>query len=91
MSFVALALLLLLAFLLPMRSRLGWLRLSKEVLELEFRGEIGTREMSWRGRRWPWKKISSAGDKSMAKEGGDLHLSGDFAVVGWREMVKENS
>lgn len=63
--------------------------MSKEVVE--FLGETGGREMRWRGRRWPWKKMSSAGDKSIAKEGGGLRLSGDFAVDGWREMVKENS
>lgn len=49
----------------------------------------------WRGSNWPWKKISSAGDKSRAKGGGDLVLLSAAAGVvldgGWREMVKENS
>lgn len=33
---------------------------------VEVRGETGRWERRWRGRRWPWKKISSAGDKSTA-------------------------
>lgn len=64
-----------------------WLRSLNEVEE---RGEIEVWERRWRGRRCPWKKISSAGDKSISKEEEeevvDLHL-----FDGWREIVKENS
>lgn len=55
---------------------------------VEKRGEDGKWDRSWRGSKWPWKKMSSAGDKSSAREGG----GGFVAVVEeWREIVKENS
>lgn len=72
---------------------MGRVKLSKELVEE--RGETGRWERRWRGSKWPWKKISSAGDKSMAaaKGGGEdlVLLSGILAAGGWREMVKENS
>lgn len=76
-------------------SFMGRVKLSKELMEE--RGETGRLERRWRGSKWPWKKISSAGDKSMAAANGGggedlVLLSGSFAAVeGWREMVKENS
>lgn len=75
-------------------SFIGRVKLSRELAEE--RGEEegwGRLERRWRGRRWPWKKISSAGDKSTAIEG-----CGGLAAEegGWwwwwsREIVKENS
>lgn len=72
---------------------------------MEERGETGRWDSRWRGSKWPWKNISSAGDKSSANEAGDdFDLSAGMLVVllalevvlvaaddGWREMVKENS
>lgn len=71
---------------------LGSVKLSRELVEE--RGETGRWERRWRGRRWPWKNISSAGDKSTAAiEGRDLAFSGFVEDCGgwWREIVKENS
>lgn len=36
----------------------------------------GGRERSWSGRRWPWKKMSSAGERSMVGEGIDVRALG---------------
>lgn len=73
-------------------SLIGRVKLSKELQEE--RGEVGRLEERSRGRRWPWKKISSAGDKSTAENGGGdfMNLSGGCGR-GWRskDMVKENS
>lgn len=69
---------------------IGRVKLSKEFMDE--RGDTGRCERRWRGSRWPWKKMSSAGDKSIAKElGGVLALSGTGAEEEWREIVKENS
>lgn len=82
---------------------MGRVKLSKELVEE--RGEIERRlpERRWRGRRWPWEKISSAGDKSMAvaaaEEGEELlwlslktFLSAVVDGEVYREQtVKENS
>ena len=35
--------------------------------------------------------MSSAGDKSIARDGGALDLSGIVVEEEWREIVKENS
>lgn len=64
----------------------GWWVGRLRASEVEERGEMEVWERRWRGRRWPWKKISSAGDKSKSKEGVGLHL-----FDGWREIVNENS
>lgn len=53
---------------------MGRVKLSKELVEE--RGDTGRWESRWRGSKWPWKKMSSAGDKSIANEGGVLDLSG---------------
>lgn len=74
------------------RRFVGRVKLSIEFVDE--RGEIGRCERKWRGRRWPWKKISSAGDKSMAAGfwggGGWIRVEVDGGC-GWSEMVKENS
>lgn len=65
---------------------------------VEERGEMGRWERRWRGSKWPWKKMSSAGDKSStAAEGAsdeDLGGGGVAALFSWsgrREIVKEKS
>lgn len=62
---------------------------------VEERGETGRWESRWSGRRWPWKKISSAGDKSTANDAGEdlvvLPAGRGFVDDGLRDMVKENS
>lgn len=85
-----------------MSSRIGRLRLSKEVVEAL--GEVVVWEKRRRGRRCPWKKISSAGERSMAMEGGwwallvvlyiplrEVGVGGVVCDVGWKENVKEKS
>lgn len=72
---------------------MGMVKLSKELAEE--RGDTGRWERRWRGSKWPWKKMSSAGDRSIASEVGFLVLLGVLVVLGpveeCREIVKENS
>lgn len=53
----------------------------------------GGRERRWSGRRWPWKKMSSAGERSMVGEGIDdvRDLGVVWSGEGWKVIVKENS
>lgn len=64
-------------------------------MSAEGRGEMGGWERKWRGRRWPWKKMSSAGARSRAKEEEFLlrliKVFGEELGEGWRVIVKENS
>lgn len=65
---------------------MGKEKLSSELVEE--RGETGRWERRCRGSKCPWKKMSSAGDKSMAIDGGDFVL---LSEEEWTEIVKENS
>lgn len=44
------------------------MKLSKEFVDE--RGEMWRWERRWRGSKWPWKNISSAGERSTAVNGG---------------------
>lgn len=74
---------------------MGRVKLSKDLVEERAEEEEGGRwERRWSGSKWPWKKISSAGDKSMAVEGScglAAVEEGGWWWWWWREMVKENS
>ena len=90
LSMVMLLLLLLLRFSSSKNSLMGSVKLSTELVEK--RGEEEKWDKRCRGSKWPWKKMSSAGDRSTAREGGVLDLSWIVVLeVEWREIVKENS
>ncbi|URE34894.1 hypothetical protein MUK42_15966 [Musa troglodytarum] len=60
----------------------------------EGRGGLVGEGSRWRGRRWPCRKMSSAGAKSTAEVAVALLLLRVFGAElsgGWKEMVKENS
>ena len=89
LSMVMLLLLLLLRFSSSKNSLMGSVKLSTELVEK--RGEEEKWDKRCRGSKWPWKKISSAGDRSTSREGGVLDLSWIVVLEEWREIVKENS
>lgn len=53
---------------------MGRVKLSLELVEDLGDDVAGKCERIWRGSKWPWKKISSAGERSSACEFGDLDL-----------------
>lgn len=61
------------------KSLIGRVKLSMELVEE--RGETGRWERRWRGSKWPWKNMSSAGDKSRAIEDGFFVLPSAAAAV----------
>lgn len=60
---------------------------------VEKRGSEAGPGREWRGTRWPRKKISLAGDRSIASatSGGECFVLLSCFARGWRVKVKENS